>query len=130
MPAIRPPPPTGTKIASIGRVVLAQDLHADRALAGDHVGIVVRMDEGEPASPLELARVRVGVVVGVAVQHDLRAARATASTLIRGVVIGITITARQPSFCAASATPCAWLPAEAAITPRFSASRGQVAILL
>ena len=39
-----------------------------------------------------------------------------------GVVTGITITARQPSFCAASATPCAWLPALAAITPRLSCS--------
>ncbi len=32
----------------------------------------------------------------------------TASTLMRGVVTGMTITARQPSFCAASATPWAW----------------------
>ena len=40
---------------------------------------------------------------------------------MRGVVTGITITARQPSFCAASATPCAWLPALAAITPFCSA---------
>ena len=38
--------------------------------------------------------------------------------------------ARQPSFCAASATPCAWLPADAALTPRFSAAAGRRAILL
>jgi hypothetical protein len=34
-----------------------------------------------------------------------------------GVVVGITITARQPSLWALSATPWAWLPAEAQITP-------------
>ena len=40
-----------------------------------------------------------------------------------GVWRGITITALIPNRCAASATPCAWLPAEAAITPQaFSAS--------
>jgi hypothetical protein len=40
--------------------------------------------------------------------------------LIRGVVTGITMTALHPRRCAASATPCAWLPAEAQITPRAS----------
>ena len=52
-------------------------------------------------------RVRVGVGVGVAVQHHLAPRAATASTLMRGVVTGITMTARQPRRCAASATPCA-----------------------
>ena len=50
-------------------------------------------------------------------QHHLGAARRTASTFICGVVTGITIIAWQPRRCAASATPCAWLPADAAITP-------------
>ena len=54
----------------------------------------------------------------------------TASTLMRGVVIGMTITARQPRRCAASATPWAWLPALAAITPRARRARGSPAILL
>jgi hypothetical protein len=49
---------------------------------------------------------------------------------MRGVVTGITMTALQPSFCAESATPCAWLPAEAAITPRASSACGSRAILL
>jgi len=35
-----------------------------------------------------------------------------------GVVFGITISAGMPSRLEASATPWAWLPAEAAITPR------------
>jgi hypothetical protein len=42
------------------------------------------------------------------------------------VVTGITITARTPSLCALSATPWAWLPAEAQITPRFELLRRQV----
>ncbi len=47
-----------------------------------------------------------------------------------GVVRGITIVAAQPSFCAASATPCAWLPADAAMTPRARAAGERCAILL
>jgi hypothetical protein len=54
----------------------------------------------------------------------------TASILICGVVVGITITARMPSFCADSATPWAWLPAEAQITPCFSCAGVRWAILL
>ena len=73
MPETRPPPPTATKIASIGPWMLAQDLHRDRALAGDHVGVVERMDEGQAALGLELERAGVGVGVAVAVQDDLAA---------------------------------------------------------
>ena len=40
-------------------MMLAQDLHADRALAGDHVRIVERVHEGEPLLSLQLQRVRV-----------------------------------------------------------------------
>ena len=47
-----------------------------------------------------------------------------------GVVTGTTIVAAQPSFCAASATPCAWLPAEAAMTPRARSADVRCAILL
>ena len=42
----------------------------------------------------------------------------------------ITIVACVPSFCAASATPWAWLPALAQITPRASCSGVRWAILL
>ncbi len=42
MPAIRPPPPIGDEDRVERPLVLAQDLHADGALAGDHVRIVVR----------------------------------------------------------------------------------------
>ncbi len=40
-------------------LVLAQDLHPDRALPGDHVGIVERVHEGQAALGFERARVRV-----------------------------------------------------------------------
>ena len=54
----------------------------------------------------------------------------TAATLMCGVVIGMTIVAWQPSRCAASATPCAWLPADAAITPCARSAAVRCAILL
>ena len=54
----------------------------------------------------------------------------TAATLTAGVVTGITITARAPMRLAASATPWAWFPADAQITPASSASRDRWAILL
>jgi hypothetical protein len=54
----------------------------------------------------------------------------TASILIAGVVVGMTITARVPSRLADSATPWAWLPAEAQITPRLSTAGLRWAILL
>ena len=42
----------------------------------------------------------------------------------------MTITARQPSLPAARATPWAWLPAEAATTPRARASGASLAIMV
>ena len=58
------------------RLVLAQDLHADRAVAGDHVGIVEGVDEGEFLLALQFQRVVVGVGVAVAEQHDFGATSA------------------------------------------------------
>ncbi len=55
--------------------VLAQDFHADGALPGDDVRVVVGMHESELLAPGDLQRVRVGLVVGVAEQHHPRAAR-------------------------------------------------------
>ena len=52
---------------------LAQDLHRDRALAGDDVGIVERVHEHQVALARELQRPLEGAVVVVAVQHDLAA---------------------------------------------------------
>jgi hypothetical protein len=47
-----------------------------------------------------------------------------------GVVRGITISAGSASRCAASATPCAWLPAEAVITPRCALGRASLGDLV
>jgi len=69
-------------------------------------------------------------VVGIPCRITFAPRAATAAILICGVVTGITIVAAHLSLRAASATPCAWLPAEAAITPRFNAAGGNFAILL
>ncbi len=52
---------------------LAQDFHADRALPGDDVGVVERMDERQLALRCDDQRVLVGVVEVVAVQHYVAA---------------------------------------------------------
>ncbi len=39
-----------------------------------------------------------------------------------GAPTGMNTVALMPSSCAASATPCAWLPADAATTPRARSS--------
>ncbi len=54
--------------------VLAQDLHADRALPCDHVRIVERVDEREASLIHELACVAVAVRIGLAVEDDLGSA--------------------------------------------------------
>jgi hypothetical protein len=46
----------------------------------------------------------------------------TERTLMAGVVRGMTMVAEIPSRAAPSATPWAWLPALAAITPRSARS--------
>ena len=53
--------------------MLAQDLHADRALPGDDVGVVERVDERQSPLARHLDRLLVGVVEIVAVQHHLPA---------------------------------------------------------
>ena len=71
MPAMSPPPPTGTKMAS-GPRVLVHDLHAHRTLAGDDVRIVVRVDENVAAALRQLDGVVGGLLIGVAREHDVR----------------------------------------------------------
>ena len=46
-----------------------------------------------------------------------------------GVVVGMTTVAGTPARCAAYATPCAWLPALAVMSPRESSSAPRVEIL-
>ncbi len=57
------------------RVVLAEDLHPHRPLPRDHVRIVERVHEGQPALALPDDGARVGVGVRVAVKRHLRAER-------------------------------------------------------
>ena len=56
--------------------MLAQDFHANRALAGDHVRIVERVHEGHALFFFQQQGVVVGVGVRVAMQHDLDAGAA------------------------------------------------------
>ena len=53
----------------------------------------------------------------------------TASTLMLGVFCGMTINAFKPNCFADNATPCAWLPAEAAITPAAFCSAERLEII-
>ena len=74
MPAIKPPPPTGDEDGvDFVAGTLAQDLHADGALAGDHVRIVEGMDERELPLARQHQRMLVGLIVVIAVQHHLAA---------------------------------------------------------
>ena len=59
-----------------GRPVLAQDLHGDGALAGDHVRVIERVHEGEALFGLQLQGVLIGIAEGVALQHHLATAGA------------------------------------------------------
>ena len=52
---------------------LAQNLHRDGALAGDHVRVVKRMDEGQAVLFLEHRGVAVGIGIAVTMQHHLAA---------------------------------------------------------
>ncbi len=56
-------------------LVLAQDLHRHRALAGDDVGVIEGVHEAQPLGLLHLQCVVVGVGIAVAVQHHLAAQR-------------------------------------------------------
>ena len=51
--------------------VLLQDLEADRALASDHVRIIVRMDKGEAPLLTEHHGMLVGLIITIPVQHNL-----------------------------------------------------------
>jgi hypothetical protein len=75
MPEIRPAAADRNEDRVDRARMLPQDFHADRALPGDHFRIVERMHVGERAAALELQSLLVGLGVGIAVQHDLGAAR-------------------------------------------------------
>ena len=54
-------------------LMLSQDFHGDGALAGDHVGIVERVDEGQALLRLQFECVAVGIGIAFAEQRDLAA---------------------------------------------------------
>ena len=131
MPAIRPPPPTGTNTADrspgLWRRISSPIVPCPAMTSGSSNGWM----NVSPVSRHERVAVRLRVGVAVAGEHDLGAhARAPPRTLISGVVCGITITARMPSRRAEKATPCAWLPALAAMTPRARSASVRWAIRL
>ena len=74
------------------------------------------MHESEAFPRGGLVRGAARFVVGVAEKQR------TASCFTSGVERGMKIFARTPSSFAASATPCAWFPAEAATMPRERSS--------
>jgi hypothetical protein len=65
----------GIEVRAAELLQLAQHLHGNRALAGDHVGVVEGVDEGQPLVLLQLDRVLVGIGVAFAGQHDFAAQR-------------------------------------------------------
>ncbi len=54
-------------------MALAQDLHGNRALPGNDIGIIEGMHEHQVSLPAELRRMVVGMIVVIAVQYDFTA---------------------------------------------------------
>jgi len=77
--------------------VLAQHLERDRALAGDHLLVVVGMHEREAARGFQRQRVRLGLVEVVPCRITSTPCFRVCSTFTKGVWRGITITAGMPS---------------------------------
>ena len=63
---------------------LAQHLHADGALARDHIGIVIGVHKAHARTRGKFLRVNIGIGIRVAVEHHLRAARLDRVHLDRG----------------------------------------------
>ncbi len=105
---------------------LVHELEAERALAGDHVAVVEGVDEDGAGALGELRRPAAAASrPSRPPGRRRRRSRAWRASLGTGTPSGMKIVARMPSALAASATPCAWLPAEAATTPRAASSGGQ-----
>ena len=121
-PETSPPPPIGT-IDGVDIRNLLEDLEAEGALARDDVGVVERRDEhgtglgGErPRPPRGSRRSRCRAA------RRRRRSRGSPASLGRATPTGMKMVAWMPSSRAARATPCAWLPADAATTPRARSS--------
>mmetsp|Transcript_9472 Transcript_9472/g.38913 ORF Transcript_9472/g.38913 Transcript_9472/m.38913 type:complete len:215 (-) Transcript_9472:603-1247(-) len=128
MPAISPPPPTGTKTAC-GTSPRPRSLPTSRRISMPVVPwpamTAGSSNGGMKMRPSSLARCIAYACVASYVSPTSATVpprRLTESTLMRGVVTGMAMTASAPSCCALYATPCAWLPADEQMTPRASSS--------
>ena len=65
----------GIELVAAQLLQLAQDLHGNRALAGNHVGVVKGVHKGQPLLFLQPHRVVVGIRITVSRQHHLAAQR-------------------------------------------------------
>jgi len=130
MPATSPPPPIGTKIASGGseswRRISMPMLPCPAITSGSSNGWM----KVSPRSRAISRACSQAWSKSSPCSCTSPPRSSTACTLIAGVVCGMTITAGMPRRRAASATPWAWLPAEAQITPRFATVSDRCAILL
>ena len=123
MPAMSPPPPTGTNTACSGPApnclkISMPTVPWPAITSGASKG-------GMKVRPSLSASARATALVSSNVSPTSRTSapmRRTAFTLMAGVVRGMQTTAEVPRRCAESATPWAWLPADAVTTPLRSAS--------
>ena len=130
MPATSPPPPTGTKIAcgvsGAWRRISIPTVPCPAITSGSSNGWTYTRPVRRATSPAR--------AFASSKESPCRLtsapSRRTASTLMPWVVSGMTMRAVMPRWRAARATPCAWLPAEAATTPRSASAGASRAILL
>ena len=129
MPPSSPPPPAGTSTVAHVRALL-EDLQPDRALPGDDVDVVERVHEhGAGALGERAARAaRLSSIGRAGEAHGRRRSRGSRRPSAAPRRSGMNTVAVIPSIAAASATPCAWLPALAATTPRARCAASSRAI--
>ena len=104
-------------LREVGHVL--EQLEAERALAGDDVEVVERVHERQPfllARPLLRGREAL-LERSPPPTCTVAPCPRAASALAIGASAGTKTSHGTPRAAAAAATPCAWLPAEAATTP-------------
>jgi len=92
-------------------------------LSGDDVLVVERVDEGIALLIAQFEGLVVGIIVDTRNEADLGAVSLVASTLEMGAPSGRQMRLLMSFLAAARATPCAWFPAEQAMTPAPSPPR-------
>ena len=104
----------------IGKV--GQDFQTDGALTGDNILVVIRMDEGLAGFLLNLDCAGIGIIINAFDQHNFCAVALGCLNFGDGGACRDADGRLNAVAFAASATPCAWLPAEQAMTPAFFSS--------